>query len=368
MLALVRRRFVLVLVTAVAVAVLAYLLASLRPVAYTASSVLIVPSGAGGSGPGQANEALRLASTYSALIPRDGDVLLEVAGALQVPIATARDSLSVTPVGGTALLQVRYASSNPDQAVLGSRTAAEAVVRGVATSDTVPRGSVRLVGLAEDQRVATTGGVTPSTLPIGFVIGLALGAILAVAAERANRRVDDAEQLGALLDVPVLDLEAAPLARREALVRRWRDFGPTGSATLVGLAGADMSYADVVTTCHRIADGVSLERVMVAEHGWEDLGAAGPGAVVLVPAGAPGSGEPHEEDATHAHVMALVVPVSARRATVDRAVSELLTYGSRQPGFAVLTKSALPQSRRGQRRAETGRSDDDEHDRSVSAS
>lgn len=369
MLALVRRRFLLVLLTAVAVAVLAYLLAVLRPVTFTASSVLIVPSGAGGSGPGQANEALRLATTYAELIPRDGDVLLEVASTLQVPIATARDNLTVTPLGGTALLQVSYGASDSDQAVLASNTAAEAVVRGEATSDTVPRGSVQLVSLATDQRVVATGGVTRYTLPIGYLIGLALGAILAVAAERADRRVDNVDQLGAVLDVPVLDLETAPLARREALVRRWRDDGPEGAGVLVGVAGADMAYQDVVATCYRLADGMPPDRVLVAEHGWEQLHDLAPGDVLLVPAGAPGSGEPHEEVTTHAHVVALVVPLSAHRTVVSRSVSDLLTYGSREPGFALLTKSAPPRSQREQRRAESVRThQEQQHDRAAPAS
>ena len=49
----------LVLLTTVVVAVLAYVLASLRPVVYSADSVLIVPSGAGGSGPGAFGSGLR---------------------------------------------------------------------------------------------------------------------------------------------------------------------------------------------------------------------------------------------------------------------------------------------------------------------
>lgn len=348
MLALVRRRALMVLLTAVAVAVLAYLLASLRPVTYTASSVLIVPSGAGGSGPGQANEALRLASTYAELVPRDGDVLLAVASALQVPVSTVREDLTVSPLGGTALLRVSYTALDRDAAVLGSRTAAQAVVNGVATSDTVPRGSVRLVGLAEGDDVIVSGGVTPVTVPIGIVLGLALGGVLAVAAERANRRIDAEDQVASVLDVPVLDLDTATLARREALVRRWRDASPAGVPTLVGVAGADAAYVDVVDACHRIADGLPRDRVVVAERGDQRLSAAA-GAVVLVPAGAPGSGEPNEEIASRAHVMALLVPMSVQRTAVRRTVSDLLTYGSRQPGFVLLTRAARPMGQRGRR-------------------
>jgi hypothetical protein len=82
-------------------------------------------------------------------------------------VATVRDDLTVLPLGDTALLEVSYSSTDSASAVLGSRTAAQAVVEGIATSDTVPRGSLRLVGLAEEESVVANGGITRATVPSG---------------------------------------------------------------------------------------------------------------------------------------------------------------------------------------------------------
>lgn len=342
MLALVRRRLLLVVLTAVAVAVLAYLLAGLRPVTHQADSTLLVESGGGAGGPGQANEALRLAFTYAEVIPRDADLLTAVAGTLQVPVSEVRENLSVGPIGDTALLRVSYTSADRAQAVAGSRFAAESVLEGTTTSDTVARGSVSLVGLAEDESVITTGGVSSSTVPIGLVLGLALGGILAAAAERANRRVDNTDQAGATLDAPVLDLDAATTARREALVRRWSDAGQAGAPTVVSVTGAATTYGDLVECCHRMAEGLPREQVMVAQDGLRRLEGTAPGTVVLVPAGVPGSGDPHEEVTARADLVVLVLPRSVQRSAVRRTVSDLVTYADRRPDHLLLTSQARP--------------------------
>jgi capsular polysaccharide biosynthesis protein len=330
----------LVVLTTVAVAVLAYVLASLRPVVYSADSVLIVPSGAGGSGPGQANEALRLASTYAELIPRDGDLLLAVAEALREPVATVSERLTVSPLGDTALLEVTYTSPERAEALLGSRTAAESVIAGATTSDTVPRGSVRLVGLAEDRSVVVSGGVTTTTVPIGVFLGLVLGGILAVAAERANRRVDSPRDVQSVLDVPVFDLDGATGAQREALVRSWGESGSQRGSTLVAVVGVAVPHAETAAACRRLVDGLAPDHVAVIR---EDS-ATSPTrmeAVTLVPAGIPGSGDANEAITPHADLVVLLVPSATRRAALVQAVSDLSTFGGRSPSF-VLVSSAVP--------------------------
>ncbi len=342
MLAIVRRRFMLVLLTTVVVAVLAYVLASLRPVAFSADSVIIVPSGAGGSGPGQANEALRLASTYAELLPRDGDLLLAVSQALQEPVADVSERLTVSPLGDTALLQITYTSPNRAQALLGSRTAAESVIEGLTTSDTVPRGSVRLVGLAEDRSVVVTGGVTPTTVPIGVFLGLVLGAIMAVAAERANRRVDTAAQVRSVVDVPVFDLDTSTSAQREALIRLWGESGSRHGPTVVAVTGVSVTHGDTAAACHRLADDLSAEHVAVVLDEADTRTTTRADAVALVPAGVPGSGEVNEDMPMHADVVVLLVPLSTRRSAIARAVSELTTFGGRSPSFVLVTSAVRP--------------------------
>ena len=344
MLAIVRRRLFLVVLTAVAIGTLAYVLAGLRPVAYTADSVLIVPSGSGGTGPGAANEALSLANTYAELIPRDADVLLAVATGLQVPVVEVRQRLTVRPIGSTALLQVSYESADRAQSVAGSRTTAESVLGGVTTADTVPRGSVRQVSLADDEGVTVVGGVSRSTIPIGVVLGLAVGAMLAVAAERANRRVDAPHQVAAVLNVPVLDLDTASPARRVALLKRWREFGPTDRATLVAVTGVNLDHAHVSRVCDELALG--QEGTVAAPEGPASSSAAlaKGGTVVLVPAGVPVSGQPNEDVTSNADLVVLLVPMSVQLAAVHATVEELADFGGRRPAYALTTGQVRPGS------------------------
>ena len=332
----------LVLLTTVVVAVLAYVLSSLRPVVYSADSVLIVPSGAGGSGPGQANEALRLASTYAELIPRDGDLLVAVSEALQDPVAEVSERLTVSPLGDTALLRVTYTSPDRTQALLGSRTAAESVIAGLTTSDTVPRGSVRLVGLAEDRSVVVQGGVTRSTVPIGAFLGLVLGGIMAVAAERANRRIDSVAHVRGALDAPVFDLDAATSAQREALLRLWGESGSRHGPTVVAVTGVSVSHEDTAAACRKLSQGLSGDRVTVVLDEPDTWTATQADAVALVPAGVPGSGDANEDMTMHADVVVLLVPLATRRSAVVRAVGELTTLGGRAPSFVLVTRSIRP--------------------------
>lgn len=354
-LAFLRRRGWIVGLTACVVAALAYLVASHQPTSYTADSVLLVPSGAGGTGPGQANEALRLASTYSELIPRDADVLSAVTDVLHVPVQLVATQLSVTPLGDTALLRIRYTSAYRARALLGSRTVANAVVAGVATSDTVPRGSVRLVSLATDSGITVSGGLTKSTLPIGVVLGLALGTILAVATERSDRRLDRADQICAVLDVPTFDLDHATQGQCAALVRLWRDGGVGSGPTMVALTGAGVPYAEVVAICRELAQNTAAGLISVRVIGDDPAASTETTAkLVLVPAGASGTNDSRQETVQAAHLVVLVVPLHARRESVRQTLVEMTTYTGVVPGFVLLTKLGRPRAERASRGTRPG--------------
>lgn len=342
--AVVRRRGLLVVLVTLLVAALSLVVANLRPVTYRADSVLLVPSGAQGAGPGQANEALRLASTYATLIPRDNGVLQALSTALSVPRGLAGRGLSVTTLGDTALLDLRYTADTPDVAVVGSRTVAQTIIEGRDTSDTVPRSSVRLVSLASRESVVASGGRSATTLPIGLLLGLALALVLATAAERSDRRLDRVRDVSTVLDVPGLDLGEAGPERQAAFVRRWAELSGDGRRTVVSVEGMGVPAARVEEVCSRLAEtarGASVPATSLGDSA--SGGTEQDEGVLLVPRSAHGAGSAARRQ--DAQVRVLLVPRGSRRRALSRWLVEARQLGERTPDFLLLVPARLVRDR-----------------------
>ena len=166
-----------------------FLAATGSSTSYSATSTLVVQSGAGRAGPGSANDAQALATTYAALIPKDQAILQRVAGTLHTSTSAVSQHLSVSVEMGTSLLLVRYNAPTAAQAVAGSALLARTVAGAAAPTPAIASGSVVIVQLP-------TAGVAGGALhkygaPIGALFGMLLGIVLVLAAERADPRIDD---------------------------------------------------------------------------------------------------------------------------------------------------------------------------------
>lgn len=177
----------ILLVTALAGTVGGWFIARHEPLSYVAQATLVVQSGATGLGPGSANEAASLATTYAAVIPTDEAVLSAAATALGVAPATVSRSLSIVVETGTSVLLLTYSASVPTKAIQGATAVAEIVGGTASTSAAIPSGSitiVRLPGAANQPHSLRSYG-----MPVGAVLGLLLGAMLVFAAERSDPHV-----------------------------------------------------------------------------------------------------------------------------------------------------------------------------------
>jgi capsular polysaccharide biosynthesis protein len=192
-----------------------YLAAKSSPTSYSATATLVVQSGAGRAGPGSANDAQALATTYAALIPKDQAILQGVADTLHVSTATLSAHLSVSVEMGTSLLLVKYSAPVAAQAVSGSTLLARSVASDAPPTAAIASGSLVIVELP-------TGAVAGGALhkygaPIGGLFGILLGIVLVLAAERADPRVDDTFTLGQAAGCPAAsvpeDLSFPELAR-----------------------------------------------------------------------------------------------------------------------------------------------------------
>ncbi|MGH9043505.1 MAG: hypothetical protein ACRDVP_01455 [Acidimicrobiales bacterium] len=182
---------------------------------YGAQATLVVQSGAGKTGPGSANDAVALATTYSALIPNDQSILSAAGGVLKMAPQEVAANLKVTVEAGTSLLLVDFSAANASQAIAGADAVARAVVRSGPVNPAIAAGSVAMVNLANGAH--RQGTLHKEGIVIGALLGLFLGFILVLAAERADPRVDDGAALARAAGCPAAripdDLSFPELAR-----------------------------------------------------------------------------------------------------------------------------------------------------------
>ena len=200
-----RRRAWLILVPTVVAAASSWWVQRSLPERYSATSVMLVLSGASYQGPGGANEADTLAATYAALIPSDSAIKNAVSVAAGVPVSVAGRDLSVVVERSTALMEATFTAATPSRAIAGARALVDAVAGGDPSTPAIAAGSVALVHVAT--AATRSGGVAKDALPIGILLGLLLGGGLAVTAERADPRIDSAADLAAASGSPAVELQ-----------------------------------------------------------------------------------------------------------------------------------------------------------------
>jgi capsular polysaccharide biosynthesis protein len=171
---------------------------------YGATSVLVVQSGASTTGPGSANDAEELATTYAALIPEDQQLIDQTARALRTTPAAVSGHLQVEAESGTSLLQLHYTDTNPTGAVRGADEVARLLTSTTPPGHAIPAGSVAVV--SPPAGASRSGSLHKYGLPLGVLLGLLVGLVAAMVAERVDRRVDDLEGLGDGVGCPVTAL------------------------------------------------------------------------------------------------------------------------------------------------------------------
>ena len=189
-----RRRAWLVAVCVLAGALGGFAAGSLEPARYGATAVLVVQSSASTAAAASADGAEELAITYAALVPDDESLLSHIGAEMGISATAAGHDLSVQAVSGTALVDVRFTTTDPARAVKGANDVARALSTSVHTGSAIAPGTMSVVSLARS--AAPSGSLRHYGLPIGVLLGLVVGCGAVLIAERTDRRVDDVETLG----------------------------------------------------------------------------------------------------------------------------------------------------------------------------
>jgi capsular polysaccharide biosynthesis protein len=283
---------------------------------YSASSEIVVATGAGEKGPGDANDAIALALTDASILPSDQALLNNVSQEIGVPTRVIADHLSASVEAGTSVVLVSYDASSPSAAIKGANAVGRTITSHDEEISAIPNGSLSLVQLATG--ASASGMLFTYGLPLGALLGLLIGLIFVVGIERADPRADDVEDLAQATGTAATAYPGpVALAELEQLLDRASDGAP--ATTLVPLS--DFEVAHVIT----LRNGLDA----AAEHQSLAIDVAGP------------VGSLDDRLTRGEGPTVLVVRTSARLRNIKESVQRLEMLG-RRPVWAVLAVGAPP--------------------------
>ncbi len=331
-----RRRGWVPLVTTALATLSAFAVSDTRPVTHTAEAILIVQSGATRNDPGNANEAATLAVTYSRLIPHDTRIIGYLAAVLRQPPQRVQQRITALTDPDTSLLRVRYSDAEPHTAVLGARELAYAVAGVRRITPAIAPGSAVLVAYPT---VAAPSSPGPhGAVPVGALLGLVLGVVLAVAWDRADARVDDRGVLRDLTGCPVSLVDGRVRGVAVALLHHWRaTAAPEGQALRIALLPTSPRLEALLWDLakHFAETSAWLGKPLGVEVGISQEPWVGGPAVSLVLGGVPGDEDAGEAVALACDLTVLVVPAGVRQRELRAALAALEHHGV-WPAWALL--------------------------------
>ena len=217
-----------------------YVARTLQTPMYSARSVIVVATGAGQQGPGNANDAIALALTDASILPSDQALLRAVSQKIGVPPSEVADHLSASVEAGTSVILVSFDASTPAAAVRGADAVGRVITSRNEKISAIPNGSLSLVQLAT--QATASGLLVTYGLPLGAFLGLLIGLVFAVAIERADPRADDVEDLARATGTAASAYPGpVSLVELEQLLDRASDGAP--SVTLVPLSDFETAHA-----------------------------------------------------------------------------------------------------------------------------
>jgi len=332
--ALVRRWWVVVL-CAVLGSLLAFAVASKTPSKFTSESVVIVPALVPGqTPPGSPDAAIKLAKTYSTLIPLDDEIVAAAAAKARVSPAELRKNMSVSNDLGTALVRIDVIASTADSAV-AQAAAVATIITKPSPPGQITSGSMRLVTVPDSATVSSETG--KSSLAIGGLLGLIVGLIMLSALERSDKRIDTLEDLAAATGTGVSAWGTLTPFETRALAHRWRSLSGVSVPTVAFVGTGKVSKHDVESMLGELAiraeepgeSVTSPSALRAVESGAPSRHAVDePSGAKLLAAGRPGCGEGAELLAQTCDLVVLVVAPGSKQRHIAYAREQLAQYGA----------------------------------------
>jgi capsular exopolysaccharide synthesis family protein len=242
----IRRRWWVPVLTVLVATTIGGVVSANRPGSYTSTMVFVVPSTADTDI--SPDGAQRLASTYSALL-LDDDLIAQAVGRAvnREPADVKRRLTAVNPVN-TALVRVTYTGRTRAEALAGVNALQAGLTNPKPASPAVRPGSVLPV---QEARVTAPPGLL-TALVLAAMFGLCAAAVLIIALERSDARVDGTAVLEDYFpDIPILGT-VAPLGRQGDIPVRDQPFSPAAEG-----------FQSVRVALERLGLGTQVEAVVV---------------------------------------------------------------------------------------------------------
>lgn len=321
--ALRRRGWVIPVIAALA-ACAAIALATLRPTEYSSVSRVVVTEQ--DASPDQRS---KLAATYAAALPVDDRIVGLVSRATgESSWSRIRDQLQVVNTEETGLLTLSYTAEDAESAQRGVGALHYGVTgRSVSTSVVEP-GTLRQVSAPSTPEQGGSGATTIGIL--GGLVGLGLGALVLIAWERRDQRLDAPEHLSDLLRVPVSRIGRSGAEESvEVLCVRWSEITERDEPRVLLLAATRPASRGLHTLEERFSQAgerlVAQGRLHSAPR--VETGSFASAAQMDDAAGV-------ELRVLDADLVVLVARAADRSATVAKEIARLRTLGA-APGWAL---------------------------------
>jgi hypothetical protein len=310
-LAVVRRRFLLVLVCAIAAAAALSFAAGGKTTAYTATGYFVIPSG--GTTGRDAAEASRSAQNYASALALDTRFIASVAGSAGINPDHVTDNMRLGALPDSAVLAVTYTAQSRQEVSTFFAAFNQVAGASPAATPTIVPGSLQELQLPTT--ATPQGNLGTMALPLGAILGLALGVAVSILLERAHPRLDTVEDLRLVTPTPTIDLRTLSLPGAEALFENWKLQADSADASVViaGLRGSSDWSVPLVTTALDAAQSTSA--------------APDGGRVRLIAGRSLGADGEAERLAQQADVSVLAVPVGAPLSTVQEGLDSLARFG-----------------------------------------
>ena len=314
---------------------------------FSAVTVLTVPGAAANVNADQAN---KLAATYAGVIATDDEVLASVGRAIGESRGEVERNLAVVNEQNTSILRVTFKADSARKAAAGAQAVARFVAGPRPASDAIIPSSVRAIAIPRNVGEPTENKA--AAIPIGVVLGLALGLVLLVAWERSDPHVRDPRDLSAALGCPATPVDRLSQDAAYALIERWAsltDRVPAHVAVLPADAATEQAAEQSIDLL--LESGKGAVRYEDGRSGSVpddigDRGAHGVADVVLVHAGPVGGETAGEAVALGCDLTVVVVRQGVSAAELRSLAEDLSDFGI-VPAWSLLAprRWAVPRPR-----------------------
>jgi len=207
---------------------------------------------------GRPLDASRLALTYASLILEDLLILEAVSDETGRPVDELAEVISVENTLDTPLIEVVVTGSDGDVATATLASFVAALTGPEPATPSIAPDSLQTVRVEEP--VATTSTGLLEAVVAGLVLGLAIGAVVAIFWERSQPRIDTASEASTLLGLPARDTRQIANGSGTSVLQRWAELAGDGGRVVIVACGP-LKLSEVTAVGWKLAESSDVTAI-----------------------------------------------------------------------------------------------------------